>query len=98
MIDLQEHLSSFLQLLHKPLVFAVEQANTKMLFRNLIAILSFFAPRVLSTKKPEYQHLPPLREQAKIQDGWRQERLDSVPALLEKHGVDAWLVRSMDCR
>ena len=27
-----------------------------------------------------------------IQDGWRKERLDSVPALLEKHGVDAWLV------
>ncbi|KAK4505415.1 hypothetical protein PRZ48_003378 [Zasmidium cellare] len=63
-----------------------------MLFRTLIAILSFFAPRVVSTKKPEYQHLPPLREQAKIQDGWRQERLDSVPALLEKHGVDAWLL------
>ena len=41
---------------------------------------------------PEYHTLPPLREQAKIRDGWTRERLAGIPSLLQKHGVDAWLV------
>ncbi|GIZ46783.1 hypothetical protein CKM354_000989500 [Cercospora kikuchii] len=42
--------------------------------------------------KPHVHHLPSLREQAKIQDGWREERLANIPAILRKHGVDAWIV------
>lgn len=45
-----------------------------------------------SQKTPTYQHLPPLREQADLQDKWVAERKEAIPKLLEKHGVDAWLV------
>lgn len=41
---------------------------------------------------PEYQHLPPLREQAAIQNAWRAERVSNIPQILRKYGVDAWLV------
>ncbi len=38
-------------------------------------------------------HVPPLREQAQIQQRWLQARLDNVlPALMKKHGVAMWLV------
>jgi hypothetical protein len=40
----------------------------------------------------KYYHLPPLREQAIIQDTWTKERIDNVPDILNKYGVDAWLV------
>lgn len=40
----------------------------------------------------EYSTLPPLREQAALKDAWTKSRIDSIPALLSKHGVDAWLV------
>ncbi|KAF9006509.1 hypothetical protein BDQ17DRAFT_1389321 [Cyathus striatus] len=39
-----------------------------------------------------YQRLPSLRERARIQDGWMAERISRIPLLLEKHGVDAWLL------
>lgn len=41
---------------------------------------------------PKYQYLPPLREQAELQDKWTAERKEAIPGLLEKHGVDAWIV------
>ncbi|WYZ37103.1 hypothetical protein EsH8_II_000609 [Colletotrichum jinshuiense] len=41
---------------------------------------------------PKYNPLPPLREQARIQDAWTEERKAGIPALLKKHGVDAWLI------
>lgn len=41
-----------------------------------------------------YQCLPSLREQASIQDAWTNQRLEQLPTLLEKYGVDAWLVRT----
>ncbi|KAK3384823.1 hypothetical protein B0H63DRAFT_448928 [Podospora didyma] len=41
---------------------------------------------------PRYYTLPSLREQADIQDAWTRERRDKIPAILKKHGVDAWLV------
>lgn len=59
---------------------------------NIFVVFVTLILSCVAAKHPQYQHLPPLREQAKIQDGWRVERLDSVPALLQKHGVDAWLV------
>ncbi|RKU40373.1 hypothetical protein DL546_003103 [Coniochaeta pulveracea] len=41
---------------------------------------------------PKYFHLPPLREQAAIQDAWTKERRDSIPALLQKYNVSGWLI------
>ncbi|KAK1988337.1 xaa-Pro aminopeptidase family enzyme [Colletotrichum cereale] len=41
---------------------------------------------------PKYNPLPPLREQARIQDAWTEERKAGIPALLKKHGVEAWVV------
>ncbi|KAB5584965.1 hypothetical protein GE09DRAFT_10229 [Coniochaeta sp. 2T2.1] len=41
---------------------------------------------------PRYFSLPPLREQAEIQDAWTRERLDSIPELMRKHNVSAWLL------
>ncbi|PPJ58398.1 hypothetical protein CBER1_08067 [Cercospora berteroae] len=46
----------------------------------------------IAASNPTVHHLPSLREQAKIQDGWREERLANIPAILRKHGVDAWIV------
>ena len=43
-------------------------------------------------QNPQYRTLPPLREQAALQDGWRQERIHNIPLLLQKYGADAWLV------
>jgi hypothetical protein len=43
----------------------------------------------------KYAILPSLREQAALKDGWTKSRIESIPALLNKHGVDAWLVRSI---
>lgn len=48
--------------------------------------------RQKSDPQPQYYALPPLREQASIQDAWVKERRDGIPKLLRKHGVDAWLV------
>lgn len=69
---------------------------------NLLLLLtSTFVqlPLVLGQLHPEkpsqYQTLPTLREQAHIVDEWRQQRLDAIPELLRKHGVDAWLVSTM---
>ncbi len=44
--------------------------------------------------QPPYQYhtLPPLREQADIQNGWTATRSALIPGLLRKYGVDAWLV------
>lgn len=47
-----------------------------------------------TTKTPQYQLLPSLREQADIVDAWTEERKALIPGLLRKYGVDAWLVRS----
>jgi hypothetical protein len=45
------------------------------------------------TEPARYQRLPPLREQAALLERWRQKRLDALPALMQEHGVDVWLVR-----
>ena len=45
--------------------------------------------------RPKYHTLPPLREQATLQDSWTKERRDGIPKLLRKYGIDAWLVCSL---
>ncbi|KAI0722744.1 hypothetical protein C8Q76DRAFT_766893 [Earliella scabrosa] len=44
------------------------------------------------TSPAEYRRLPSLREQATILDGWRDERVSKIPALLTKYRIDAWLM------
>lgn len=73
--------------------------NTKMkasqVFKALFVVLSFSALVInADCDNGHYYRLPTLREQAKLQDEWTQSRVDAIPALLEKHGVDAWLVRT----
>ncbi|KAI1472178.1 uncharacterized protein F4812DRAFT_1853 [Daldinia caldariorum] len=43
-------------------------------------------------KTPEVQILPSLREQARLLDGWTEERKALIPGLLRKYGIDAWLM------
>ncbi|KAK8070373.1 hypothetical protein PG997_010576 [Apiospora hydei] len=43
-------------------------------------------------KAPQFQTLPSLREQAKIVNGWTDERKALIPGILRKYGVDAWLI------
>lgn len=45
-----------------------------------------------SGRSPSYQYLPPLREQAKLQDAWAKERKEGIPGILKKHNADAWIV------
>lgn len=45
-----------------------------------------------ATVQPQYHTFPPLRQRADIQNAWTAKRLDAIPALLTKHGVDAWIV------
>src|SRR5712691_586334 len=57
----------------------------------LVLSVSFLAPisSLAQTSKP----LPPLREQAEIQQQWLKLRLERVlPKLMRKHGVAMWLV------
>ncbi|CAG9942344.1 unnamed protein product [Clonostachys rosea f. rosea IK726] len=46
----------------------------------------------LATTTATYQQLPPLRDQAALQDAWTAERRASIPRILRSHGVDAWLI------
>jgi Xaa-Pro aminopeptidase len=54
-----------------------------------LCVLALVAPQVAQSPKP----LPPLREQAEIQQRWLELRLERVlPRLMRKHGVQMWLV------
>lgn len=61
------------------------------------SIAAFF---VLSMGSPGAEppwRLPPLREQAALQQSWLKDRLDTVlPALMRKHGIPMWLVISRE--
>ncbi len=57
----------------------------------LIALLAVLLPATARAQAP--QPLPPLREQAVLQQQWLQTRLERVlPALMRKHGVEMWLI------
>ena len=66
-----------------------------MLLRTILANVCLFAcafALISRTSRPRYHYLPSLQEQAKIQDGWRNSRIENIPSILRKHGVDAWLI------
>ncbi|KXJ89510.1 xaa-Pro aminopeptidase family enzyme [Microdochium bolleyi] len=45
-----------------------------------------------SAPRPQIHTLPPLREQAALVDGWTAERAARIPDMLERRGVDAWVL------
>ena len=57
--------------------------------RFVLLLLCFLSPVFSQTSKP----VPPLREQADIQQQWLKLRLERVlPTLMRRHGVAMWLV------
>ena len=79
---------------HRPR--SVSCADTTMFLVGTLAVIFFLVPITLSQLHPDeraqYRQLPSLREQARILDGWRDERLARLPQLLHKYKLDAWLV------
>ncbi|EME85585.1 uncharacterized protein MYCFIDRAFT_132635 [Pseudocercospora fijiensis CIRAD86] len=63
-----------------------------MIFTPRLIVVLLLALLGLSSAKLKAHHLPPLKEQAKLQDGWREERLATIPSILQERGVDAWLI------
>ena len=63
-----------------------------MLFGAIFTVACLFACASVSISEPQYHHLPPLREQAILQNAWRKGRIENIPNILRKHGVDAWLM------
>ncbi|ATY62839.1 Xaa-Pro aminopeptidase family enzyme [Cordyceps militaris] len=59
---------------------------------TLLTALATATPLCAAALTPNYQYLPPLREQSALQEKWYAERRAAIPALLQKHGVDAWLI------
>lgn len=63
--------------------------KTRALLFGLLLSLVLASAALPQTPKP----LPPLREQADIQQEWLKLRLERVlPALMRKHGIEMWLV------
>jgi len=62
----------------------------------LAVLIAVSAVTVIATLHPtepaQYAELPSLRDQAKLLDRWRDERVARIPALLQKYNVDAWLM------
>lgn len=64
--------------------------------RRVIALAALLAAAPLAAQTRPQRPFGTLREQAAIQQGWLQYRLDSIlPGLMRQNGVDMWLV---DCR
>jgi hypothetical protein len=73
---------------------AEARARRKASPKGLVAALMLGATPLTAQSGPAA--LPPLREQARIQQEWLAYRLDSIlPRLMREQGVDMWLV---DCR
>lgn len=62
----------------------------------LAVLTAVLAVTVIATLHPtepaQYAELPSLRDQAKLLDQWRDERVARIPTLLQKYNVDAWLM------
>lgn len=71
----------------------MQPRNSFSLTGLLLSAISLANASADAFKSPQFQTLPPLREQAKIVDAWTEKRKALVPGILRKYGVDAWLVR-----
>jgi hypothetical protein len=66
----------------------------KSIYLQLLFFLAFAAQSLSAASgRPEYVQLPSLRKLAAIQDAWTKQRISNIPNILQKYGVDAWLVR-----
>lgn len=65
-----------------------------MYLQSLLSLLHFLPLTSAHppSREAKYVTLPPLRTQATTVDGWTQQRLDNIPNILKKYGVDAWLM------
>ncbi|KAF5387670.1 hypothetical protein D9615_000606 [Tricholomella constricta] len=50
------------------------------------------AAQLHPSEPAKYQKLPSLRQSARIQNGWKNERIARIPSLLRKYNIDAWLM------
>ncbi|KAL1946504.1 hypothetical protein VTO73DRAFT_14608 [Trametes versicolor] len=67
--------------------------NTVLLWTLLTTLSVHVTSAQLHPTSPAtYRRLPSLREQAAIQDAWRDDRLVGIPALLNKYSIPAWLI------
>lgn len=46
----------------------------------------------------KYPPVPSLRKQAEILDDWTKKRIDHIPELMKRNGVDVWLVSGNSCK
>ena len=61
--------------------------------RRLVLAALLVAPLALGGQVAPRRPFGTLREQADIQQRWLEQRLKTVlPALMRKHGVDAWVI------
>jgi hypothetical protein len=66
---------------------------SQLLYLGLLAHVTAFCNGKHSEYPARYQEIPSLRDQAKIEQSWRDQRIASIPDLLRKYQADAWLVR-----
>ncbi|KAF5363732.1 hypothetical protein D9756_000748 [Leucocoprinus leucothites] len=59
---------------------------------EIVVWLAGFAHGHHPSEPAKYQKLPSLRDQAKIEQAWRVERIAKIPDLLRKYRADAWLM------
>ncbi|KAF4575128.1 hypothetical protein EYR36_006484 [Pleurotus pulmonarius] len=63
---------------------------------QIVGVLGCLFPLIVGqlhpTEPATYKSLPSLREQARIQDKWKDARIKNIPNLLDKYGVDGWLM------
>ena len=59
---------------------------------HLIALSLLGLIALASSSSPQYHLLPSLKDQASLINSWRSLRIANIPAILEKHRVDAWLL------
>ncbi|KAI0321941.1 hypothetical protein OF83DRAFT_1050268 [Amylostereum chailletii] len=63
-----------------------------LLLTAVSVLLQFSFGQQHPTSPATYRSLPSLREQARILNEWRAERLAWIPELFEKYNVDVWLM------
>jgi len=64
-----------------------------MSLRALLAVLIFSTAVVAQASlSPQYRRMPSPRQRAELENAWTAQRLSTVPKLLKRYGVDAWLI------
>ncbi|RDB20125.1 hypothetical protein Hypma_012765 [Hypsizygus marmoreus] len=59
---------------------------------QILALCMVCVAQLHPLEPAQYQRLPSLRESARIQNAWKDERVGRIPALLKKYNMDAWLM------